>query len=320
VAAILNVAAPVFGVILLGYLAGRFRLLGAEATTALNAFVSLFALPLLFFGTLARTPVRAVLNPPLLAAFALIVLLTFGVGMLSMLVARRRPGDASRPGLAAMSLQGVASSWGNVAYMGVPLCLSAFGDSSLAPAMLAVIVPSVLVMVLGVLLVELEIAAGHGSFETFLRAGWKVLRNPMPLSIIGGLLVSAVGIDLPVPLGKWVDLVAAAAAPCALFAIGLFLCDRGLSRKGLVEAGLASLIKLALQPLVAAIVLPWFVDPQSVGAKVVLLMSALPSGANAFVLAKQFDISVEQNSAAVLLSTALSVLTVSALLVWLGVT
>jgi predicted permease len=323
VQAILNVAAPVFAVILAGYLAGRARLLGDEATTALNAFVSLFALPLLFFGTLARTPVGAVLNPPLLAAFSLIVLATFAIGMLSTHVSRSR--ESARPRLAAMSLQGVASSWGNVAYMGVPLCLSAFGDASLAPAMLAVIVPSVVVVLLGVLLIELEIAAGHGPFETFLRAAWKALRNPLPLSIVAGLLVSALGIDLPVPLGKWVDLLAAAAAPCALFVIGLFLCDKSLSdgsslRGSLVESGLATLIKLALQPLLAALVLPWFVDPQSTGAKVVLLMAALPTGANAFVLAKQFDISVEQNSAAVLLSTALSVLTVSALLVWLKVT
>ena len=63
VQAILNVALPIFGVILAGYLAGRWRILGGEATTALNAFVSYFALPVLFFGTLARTPVGAVLDP-----------------------------------------------------------------------------------------------------------------------------------------------------------------------------------------------------------------------------------------------------------------
>ena len=55
--AILNVALPIFGVILAGYLAGRWRILGGESTAALNAFVSYFALPVLFFGTLARTPV-----------------------------------------------------------------------------------------------------------------------------------------------------------------------------------------------------------------------------------------------------------------------
>ena len=53
--------------------------------------------------------------------------------------------------------------------------------------------------------------------------------------------------------------------------------------------------------------------------KVALLMAALPTAANAFVLAKQFDIAVEQNSASVLLSTAFSVVTVSALLVLLRV-
>jgi hypothetical protein len=314
VQAILTVAAPIFAVILAGYLAGRFRLLGYEATTALNRFVSIFALPLLFFGTLARTPVSAVLNPELLGAFGLAVLATFGLGMLSTRIASRGEG-----GLAAMSLQGIASSWGNVGYMGVPLCLAAFGDAGLPPAMLAVIVTAVVSMVMGVMMIELEVAAGHGPSRTFVRAAWNVARNPLPLSIALGLAVSAVGLEIPVPAAKFVDLLGAAAAPCALFAIGLFLADKSI-KHGLLEAGLATLTKLLLQPLLAAVLLSLFLDLHSVPGKVVLLMAALPTAANAFVLAKQFDISIEQNTAAVLLSTAASVVTVSALLVWLRVT
>jgi malonate transporter len=313
VQAILNVAVPIFGVILAGYLSGRLGLLGREATAALNAFVSYFALPLLFFGTLARTPVMTVLDPMLLMGFGLVVLVTFGLGMVSTRIASR-----GRGGLAAMSLQGIASSWGNVGYMGVPLCLAAFGDAGLPPAMLTVIVTAVVSMVLGVMLVELEVAGGEGPFESFLSAAWNVARNPLPLSIAVGLAVSALGVDIPVPMGKFVDLLGAAAAPCALFAIGLFLADKSI-RHGLAEAGLATVIKLLLQPLLAAVVVPFFVDLQSVPGKVALLMAALPTAANAFVLAKQFDISVEQNTAAVLLSTAFSVLTVSAVLVWLRV-
>ena len=82
---------------------------------------------------------------------------------------------------------------------------------------------------------------------------------------------------------------------------------------------LLSQFKLLLQPLLAILVLPFFVDLNSVAGKVALLMAALPTAANAFVLAKQFDISVEQNTAAVLLSTGFSVVTVSALLVWLRI-
>lgn len=309
--AILNVAMPIFGVILAGYLAGRWRILGGEATAALNAFVSYFALPVLFFGTLARTPVGAVLDPALIAGFGLAVVGTFAIGMATTRL-------VSRGGLAAMSLQGIASSWGNVGYMGVPLCLAAFGESGLPPAMLAVILTAVTSMVFGVMLIELEVAAGRGPLRTFLRAAFNVARNPLPLSIGFGLLYSAAGLPVPVPVAKWVDLLGAAAAPCALFAIGLFLSDRSI-KSGLAEASLATAIKLLLQPMLTLAILPFFVDIATVPGKVALLMAALPTAANAFVLAKQFDTSVEQNSAAILLSTGFSVVTLSGLLVWLRV-
>lgn len=315
--AILNVAFPIFGVILAGYLAGQWRILGGDATAALNAFVSYFALPVLFFGTLARTPVRAVLDPALMAGFGLAVVATFAVGMVSTRLATHGR-EAGRGGLAAMSLQGIASSWGNVGYMGVPICLAAFGEAGLPPAMLTVIVTAVISMVFGVMLIELEVAAGHGPVKTFLRAAFNVARNPLPMSIALGIVVSALGVPIPTPAEKWLDLMGAAAAPCALFAIGLFLSDKSI-KSGLAEAGLATIIKLLLQPLLAVLVLPFFIDLNSVPGKVALLMAALPTAANAFVLAKQFDISVEQNTAAVLLSTAFSVITVSALLVWLRV-
>ena len=131
------------------------HLAAMKQAAALNAFVSYFALPVLFFGSLARAPVTAVLDPLLIAGLSLTVLATFGLGMLSTRL-------VGRTGLAAMSLQGIAASWGNVGYMGVPLCLAAFGERSLPPAMLSVIVISVFCMVIGVMLVELEVAAGHG--------------------------------------------------------------------------------------------------------------------------------------------------------------
>jgi predicted permease len=316
--AILNVAFPIFGVILAGYLAGRWRILGGEATAALNAFVSYFALPVLFFGTLARTPVKAVLDPMLMTGFGLVVLATFAIGMLSTRL-------AAQGGLARMSLQGIAASWGNVGYMGVPLCLAAFGEQSLPPAMLAVIVTSIIAMVFGVMLIELEVAAGQGPILTFLNAAWNVARNPLPVSIAAGIAWSGLVLPLPTPVEKWLDLLGAAASPCALFAIGLFLSDKSLSdgdksvRSGLAEAGLATAIKLLLQPLLAAVVLPWFIDLKSVPGQAALVMASLPTAANAFVLARQFDVQVEQNTASVLLSTAFSVVTVSALLVWLRV-
>ncbi|HEX9525831.1 MAG TPA: AEC family transporter [Reyranella sp.] len=175
---------------------------------------------------------------------------TFAVGMASTRLVSRRTRKA---GLAAMSLQGIAASWGNVGYMGVPLCLAAFN-------------------------VARDPDAGREVARPFRR---------------GGGAVRAVR-HRAVPVGQ-VDQERAAGA------------------------GLATLIKLLLQPLLAALILPFVIDLGSVAGRVALLTAALPTAANTFVLAKQFDISVEQNTASVLLSTAFSVVTVSALLVWLRV-
>ena len=128
---------------------------------------------------------------------------------------------------------------------------------------------------------ELEVAAGHGPLRTFLRASWRVATNPLPLSIALGLLVSALGLRPPVPVEKWIDLLGAAAAPCALFAMGLFLSDKSI-KSGLADAGLATVVKMLVQPALAFLLLPLFgVDLRSVPGMVALLMAALPTAEHA---------------------------------------
>ena len=126
-------------------------------------------------------------------------------------------------------------------------------------------------------------------------------RNPLPLSMALASRLSAPSAD-PDLIEKWLDLLGAAAAlrpvrhrplPCRI--------NRCAAAS---EAGMATVIKLLPQPLLVLLILPFFVDLQSTAGRIALLMGcALPSAANAFVLARQFGISVEQNSAAVLIST-----------------
>src|SRR5262245_46465624 len=79
---ILDVVLPVFGLILAGYLAGRFRILGQGSTEALNSFVYYFALPPLLFIGMARVPVAQVFNVPFLIAFMGGIVLTAAVTVL----------------------------------------------------------------------------------------------------------------------------------------------------------------------------------------------------------------------------------------------
>ena len=123
---------------------------------------------------------------------------------------------------------------------------------------------------------------------------------------------------LPDPLRRFLDLLAAAAAPCALFAIGHFLSERALDVT-LGEVGLVVVGKMLLQPLLMLAILPWFLPLDGMWGKAAVLLAALPTASNSFVLARQYDVFVAESSAAILLSTIVSVFTVSILLVFLRI-
>ena len=306
---VFSVAFPLFALIATGFIAGRTRLLGRDGAGALNAFVTWFALPALLFNAIASVRLSEVLNLPFIAAFGLIVVIVYVVGMV---IARL----ASRAGLAQMSLHGLTASYGNVGYIGIPLCLYALGPQGAVPAAAATCLGSAFLLTFAVVLIEIDLQAGQGVWRTLRRVLLAVARSPVLISIVLGGIVSALGIRLPMAIQRFLELIGAAAAPCALFAIGLFLSGTSI-RANLREVGMATVAKVLLQPLVALAIVPWFLPLDSVWAQAALLMATLPTASNAFVLAKQYDIFVEETSTIVLLSTALSVFTVSAMLVWL---
>jgi predicted permease len=306
---VFTVAFPLFALIATGFVAGRARLLGRDGSGALNVFVTWFALPALLFNAISGVRLSEVLNLPFIAAFGLVIVIVYGVGML---MARL----ASGAGLAQMSLHGLSASYGNVGYIGIPLCLYALGPQGAVPAAAATCLGSAFLLTFAVVLIETDLQAGRGLWRTALRVLSAVARSPVLISIVLGGIVSALELKVPAPIQRFLELIGAAAAPCALFAIGLFLSDTSV-RANLREVGLATIAKVLLQPLVALSIVPWFLPLDSVWAQAALLMATLPTASNAFVLAKQYDIFVEETSSTVLLSTMLSVFTVSAMLVWL---
>ncbi|MBV9835506.1 MAG: AEC family transporter [Alphaproteobacteria bacterium] len=306
---VFSVAFPLFALIATGFVAGRVRLLGRDGSGALNVFVTWFALPALLFNAIASVRLSEVLNLPFIAAFGLTIVIVYGVGML---MARL----ASGAGLAQMSLHGLTAAYGNVGYIGIPLCLYALGPQGAVPAAAATCLGSAFLLTFAVVLIESDLQAGRGLWRTTRRVLVAVARSPVLIAIVAGGIVSALGIKLPVPIQRFLELIGAAAAPCALFAIGLFLSHTSI-RANLREVGLATISKVLLQPLVALSIVPWFLPLDSVWAQAALLMATLPTASNAFVLAKQYDVFVEETSTTVLLSTLLSVFTVSAMLVWL---
>jgi predicted permease len=145
-----------------------------------------------------------------------------------------------------------------------------------------------------------------------------VVRSPLVLSAIAGILVSALAIEVPAPLLTFCDIMGAAAPPAALFAMGLFMV--GKSFKGdLIEVSAMSALKLVLHPLATFAVVAWLIPVDPDWRRVLLLLAALPTGSLVFVLASQNDTYVRRATGIILGSTLASVVTLSWVLVYLGV-
>ncbi|MDX1594943.1 MAG: AEC family transporter [Gammaproteobacteria bacterium] len=307
---VLNVSFPVFGLILCGYLAARLGVLGQQSTQALNGFVYYFALPALLFVFVARAPVDRIFYWPFLAAFGGGYAITFGV---SWLLFRKLYAER----LAARAMRTSNGVFANTGYMGIPLASTAFGDAAVLPAIMATVFVSVVMLNVAIALIELDVAREAGGSRILRDVGLSMVKNPIVIPVALATVFPLAGWTLPAPVAKFCDLLGSAAGPCALFALGMFVATQSL-RAGVGEAGLISFFKLIVQPFVTWLLVTYVFELEPIWAVTTVLVSALPMGATCFVLAQRYEVLVNRTSSATVLSTALSVITVTLLLAWLG--
>ncbi len=309
--AVINLVVPVFAIMLAGFVAGRFGLLGAASSEALNRFVFYVALPAFFFGTMARVPINEVVHLPFIMAFGGGLMATFGASLL--IAAFAFPNR-----LGALGLHAMAAIFSNTVYMGIPLMILAYGDAGALPAIIASITTGVVIMGLCVAMLEYDFSQDKGVTAMLGHVLLGVVKNPLIASALAGLAFSVAGLDLPLPIERFCDILGAATAPCALFAMGLFMVD------GQVTAGAAETLWITLLKLVVHPAITWWLAYEillmdAFWAKSAVILAALPSGALVFVLAQQYGVFVRRATAAITLSTLLSVITLTILFAYLGV-
>jgi malonate transporter len=303
---ILNTALPFFALIFCGYGAGRFKLLSEASIAGVNAFVFYFALPAFIFNLLATSPLADVVNGPFVAAYLGTGLVVFAVAaVLGRIILKVRRSEAA--------LQGAAAVLGNTGYMGIPLVAAAFGDRAAIPLVLGLTLEATVLIPLTIVLVEAQKGLDAGWSRLLGSVAGAMIRNPIIIAIFTGVAVSAASLGLPTPIENFTDLLGRAAGPCALFALGATLTSFPIST-GIGEVSYMTFFKLLVHP--AAI---WFAttrlfDVDPLWASVAILGASLPVAANVFIVARQYDTYVDRTSSAILISTAISVFTVSALL------
>lgn len=308
--AVVNVALPVFAIILLGYLSGRMGLLGQASSEALNKFVYWIALPALLFIAMARSGVEDLVNWHFMGAYLGGIYVVWGLAALLGFVLHRA-------NAAIMTMQGMSATFSNTGYMGIPLFVAAFGSAGLPPALLATVTMSAICVGTAVVGLELFGGTGRGVLRALADVVLALVKNPLVVSPALGLLWSGVGLAVPTAAETLMDLLGAAASPCALFAIGLFMATQTL-RSDLAEVGWITVVKLIWQPLVTWWLAVTFFPMDPFWTASAVILAALPTGALTFVVAQQYGVYVQRTSAVILVSTVASVVTLSILLAIYG--
>jgi predicted permease len=299
---VLNLALPYFGLIFLGFACGRLRKIPDRGLAWMDFFIVYMALPALFYRILARTPFDQLNNVPFILATTLATFLVLALSFAIALAVRRE--------LASSAIAALAGAYGNIGYMGPGLALATLGAQAAAPVALIFCFETLLFFSLLPLVMAMARPSHRGAGRVVLEVVRKIALHPLVLATALGVLSAAVRFEPPVALDRLMQFLQNAAAPCALFTLGVTVALRAFARVPW-EAPVLVLVKLALHPAVTLLLLSALGPFDPTWVKTAVLMAALPPALNVFVLARQYECWVEPASGSVLLGTLVSVATLT---------
>lgn len=307
---IVDTLAPVLVIIVLGAVLAHWKFLGETFLADLNKLAFWIALPALIFESVADAGTPGAQTGLLLTVTLGTTLVVFGGTWIGCRIA-----GVPRETLGSFVQ---AAFRGNLAYIGVPVLAYAFatypeGEAGghLATALLVMAPMMALYNVLAVIALQSE---QHQtiSLATIRLVGITLIRNPLIIASIAGLLFSVMDIPLPQFVQRSLAAVGGAAVPVSLLCIGGALVSMSLvgNRKSITAA---SLIKVVLSPLIAwALALGLGLSAEEM--RIALVLSACPTAAAAFIMARQMRGDVPFTSGTIALSTILSAGSLSAAL------
>ncbi len=305
---ILNLAMPFFGLVALGVISARRWRAGEEGLAWLNIFLVYFALPALIFLTVAKSPFEQLLNWPFVATTTSVTILAF----LAVVTASRWL--LATP-LKTAALQGTSGSYGNVGYMGLPLAVAFFGPEAAVPAALVFCFDCATQFIITAFLATLAHERNEEAHwgQVGFRIAKQVFTHPFIIATAIGVVASAMAFEPPGALATILDMLMRVAGPTALFALGVTV---GMRKFEGFKPDLALVVsmKVILQPILALLIVSQIPGLPPLWLHVAVMMAALPTASNAFILASQYKTYIEGASTAVIVTTIASALTIPLLI------
>jgi malonate transporter len=305
VSAIVDSFLPLVALIGLGWLCRRRNVIGLNAAHELTLFVVWLALPSLLFDAITEVKLEELWQPEFVLSYVagLVVPFVFILWWL--------PKSMS---FADRCIDAFSAMFPNAGFMGVSLSLLLFGKEALLPATIAIVMTAVVLFSIGIVLLEFGNGTGLSPMASTRKAALALARNPLVLATVAGLAWSAGGLATPQGVHRILTLLAGAAGPCALVSIGAFLAVPSEAGQAVPITSIV-IAKLVLQPAICAVFALFVFDMPRVWSVTAVLTSALPTGTGPVMLAQLYGGNAARASRIMFVTTALSLITISAFIV-----
>ena len=293
--------AIIVAVIGVGYLAGRFDLLGPGADHVLSRLAFFVLSPALLFTVLAEADVHRLFSQVLPISAAAAAVNIVGYAVIATVIWRRAVPETV--------LGSLASGYVNGNNIGLPVSLYVLGDaSSSAPVILLQLI---VIAPIALTILDLTTSAPVPGQP---RLSWRRIllqpvRSPLIIGSALGLIVALTGVDLPAAVLAPFELVGAAAVPVVLLGFGMSLHGSRPLAPGTQwrDVVLASILKLAVMPVVAWALGYFVFGLEGHTLFVVTVLAALPTAQNVFNYAQRYQRGVIFARDTVLITTAVSI-------------
>jgi malonate transporter and related proteins len=301
------VIAPVFALILSGFLVGRLGLLGPEAASELNKFVIFLALPALLFQVMAETDWKASWQSGFVIAFIVGMFVIFALVLIARVISGQSLTDAS--------IEALNAGYANTGYVGFPICEAVFGRGSFSLVTIAAVLTVSALFGAAIVGIEIGRQTEPRAHRIALKVAGSLSKNPLIVAPLLGGLWAATQVPLPGIATTYLHLLGSSASPCALVSLGLFISHtRGRPSTALRLVSLLSALKLLGQPAVTALIAGPVLHLSRQTASIAVLLAALPTGTGPFMLAEYYRREALITSETILWTTVLSIVTLTLLI------
>jgi predicted permease len=275
-----GIVVPLFGLVLLGGLAGQSTVMARNGRRVVDWLLLRLALPALVFDVIANAPSADLGNWPFFLTLTFGTYCAFAIAFT--VSALRHGGD-----IRTASVDGAIGSHGALTHIGPALILLAFGQAAALPLVVVIVLDALLIRLLLPALWAVDGRDRQPVGEVLKRIWALVVDQPMFPAALAGAALAFAGIGVPLGIDQAASLLGSAAAPLGLIGLGLALASIG-AREGAsaLQWNPALVTKLVVHPIVVYLLLSWAGNFDDAWMYAALLIAAVPPAAGLHTLAR----------------------------------